>query len=77
VEERYSTIGELAKQVGVDRWKLAYLIEKGKVPSPSAQVPGRRLFSPEDVEKIKNALEAMQEGAGSPRPPRGGQPTND
>ena len=58
----FITIGEVARQVGIDRWRLAYLIERGELPPPSTQVPGRRLFSPEDVEKIKQALEAMRKG---------------
>ena len=55
----FMTIGQLAREVGMSRWRLAYLIERGELPPPSAEVPGRRLFSPEDVEKIKQALEAM------------------
>ena len=56
----FITIGEVARQVGIDRWRLAYLIERGKLPPPSGEVPGRRLFSRADVEKIKQALEAMR-----------------
>ena len=56
--QRLMTIGQLADLVGVDRWRLAYLIERGDIPPPSFQVPGRRLFSSEDVEKIKDVLNA-------------------
>ena len=52
----YSTIGTVAQQVGIPRWRLAYLIERGDVPGPSFQVPGRRLFSEKDVDWIRKAL---------------------
>jgi DNA-binding transcriptional MerR regulator len=54
--EHYLTIGSVAAEVGVPRWRLAYLIERGTVPGPSLQVPGRRLFSSDDVECIRRAL---------------------
>jgi DNA-binding transcriptional MerR regulator len=54
--DAYLTIGAVAKQVGVIRWRLAYLIERGDVPGPSLVVPGRRLFTEEDVRKIRKAL---------------------
>jgi len=55
----YSTIGAVAQQVGIPRWRLAYLIERGNVPGPSLQVPGRRLFSEKDVDCIRKALESQ------------------
>jgi DNA-binding transcriptional MerR regulator len=55
----YSTIGAVARQLGIARWRLAYLIERGYFPGPSLQVPGRRLFSEEDVDCIRKALESQ------------------
>jgi hypothetical protein len=52
----YHTIGPVAARLGQPRWWLAYLIDRGDVPGPSLQVPGRRLFTDEDVEKIRAAL---------------------
>jgi DNA-binding transcriptional MerR regulator len=52
----YSTIGAVAERLTVPRWKLAYLIDRGDVPGPSLQVPGRRLFSEDDVGQIRQAL---------------------
>ncbi len=52
----YQTIGAVAAELGVPRWRLAYLIDRGDLPGPSVQVPGRRLFSPEDVERLRLAL---------------------
>lgn len=54
--DTYLTIGPVAKQLGIIRWRLAYLIERGDVPGPSMEVPGRRLFTTEDIRKIREAL---------------------
>src|SRR5262249_10458768 len=60
--QHYRTIGGVAAQLGVPRWRLAYLIERGSVPDSSLRVPGRRLFSPEDVRRIRAALDALDQG---------------
>jgi DNA-binding transcriptional MerR regulator len=52
----YRTIGAVAAELGMPRWRLAYLIERGDVPGPSVQVPGRRLFTESDVEQIRRAF---------------------
>jgi hypothetical protein len=54
--ERYWTSGRVAAELGIPRWRLAYLIERGDVPGPSLQVPGRRLFTDQDVASIRRAL---------------------
>jgi DNA-binding transcriptional MerR regulator len=59
----YQTIGAVAAQLGLPRWQLAYLIEHGDVPGPSLQVPGRRLFSAQDVVAIRKALEGRTAAA--------------
>jgi hypothetical protein len=40
----------------MSRQHLQYLIDAGKLPGPSLQVPGRRLFTQEDVQRILDAL---------------------
>jgi hypothetical protein len=60
----YSTIGTVAIRLGIPRWRLAYLIERGTLPGPSLQVPGRRLFSEADVERIQQAIARPREGPG-------------
>jgi DNA-binding transcriptional MerR regulator len=60
-DPKYCTIGTVAIEVGVPRWKLAYYVERGMVPGPSLQVPGRRLFTMEDVERIREALARLSE----------------
>jgi hypothetical protein len=52
----YSTIGPVAQQVELHGWLLAYLIVRGCVSGPSLQVPGRRLFSEEDINRIRAVL---------------------
>ena len=56
----YQTIGPVAARLGIARWRLAYLIERQEVPGPSLEVPGRRLFSDTDVERIRRVLAARQ-----------------
>lgn len=53
----YMTIGKVAEFLGIARWRLSYLIERGDIPGPSVLVPGRRLFTQGDAELIRNALE--------------------
>jgi hypothetical protein len=54
--DRYRTSGGVAAELKIPRWQLAYLIERGVVPDASVHVPGRRLFSEEDVARIRRAL---------------------
>jgi DNA-binding transcriptional MerR regulator len=69
--ERYRTSGAVAEAVGIPRWQLAYLIDRGVVPDASIRVPGRRLFTEEDVERIRRAL---AERAEARRQSRGREP---
>jgi DNA-binding transcriptional MerR regulator len=55
-DQKYFTIGTVAIEVGVPRWKLADYVERGMVPGPSLQVPGRRLFTEDDISRIREAL---------------------
>ena len=55
------TTGEVARLLGIKRPRLQYLIERGYVPGPSQMVPGRWLFSDEDVEALQKALKAREE----------------
>jgi hypothetical protein len=63
----YLTTGSVAARLGMPRWRLAYLIERGEVPGPSLQVPGRRLFSEGDVEQIRRAIIGLRK---DPKPSR-------
>jgi DNA-binding transcriptional MerR regulator len=67
LNETYSSIGSVAERVGMPRWRLAYLIERGDVPAPSFQVPGRRLFTEQDIDRIVQALKAREDAPPAPR----------
>lgn len=56
--------GETARKLGMSREHLLYLIDKKLVPGPSYQVPGRRLFTPADIERIAAALRKHPEWGG-------------
>ena len=61
IEQDFKTIGAVAAKLGIDRWRLAYLIERGTVPEASVKIPGRRLFTPSDIEAIEDAIASQEE----------------
>ena len=61
--EKFFTIGEVALELGLPRWKLAYWIERGDITGPAVTVPGRRLFSSEQVAVIRGELAARERRA--------------
>lgn len=48
--------GAVARRVGLERWRLLYLLDSKQLPEPSFNVSGRRLFTAEDVRLIEAAL---------------------
>ena len=52
------TSGTVARQLDLPRWQLLYLIERGQLPGPTFEVPGRKLFTEQDVEQIRKSLAA-------------------
>ncbi|MBA4192398.1 MAG: hypothetical protein C0467_30895 [Planctomycetaceae bacterium] len=54
----YST-GMVADQLGVARWWLLYHLDRGDIPGPSHRVAGRRLFTDEDVRRIRDVLKTL------------------
>jgi DNA-binding transcriptional MerR regulator len=59
------TIGQVAQQIGISRSRLAYLVESGQVPQPSASVPGRRLFTTSDIQLLTATMTKKGEGTHS------------
>lgn len=51
--------GELAHELGIPRWRLLYFIERGTVPGAGQMVAGRRLFSTEDLRRVRYELERL------------------
>jgi predicted DNA-binding transcriptional regulator AlpA len=60
MNHQFLTSGEVADAVGLSRSRFLYLLEAGDVPGPTHTVPGRRLFTSEDVDRIKRAMAARQ-----------------
>ena len=65
--------GAVADRVNLPRWRLLYLIERGDVPGPTYEIPGRRLFTEADVQRILAALARLPalRGGGQQQAPRG------
>ena len=47
----YST-GEIAKQIGVGRWRVINLVDRGQYPEPM-RIGGKRIFTLNDLNKIR------------------------
>ena len=52
----YFAAGVAAARLGLSRWKFIYLVDRGVFPSPSLQIPGRRLFSARDLERCEEII---------------------
>ncbi len=50
------TAGRVCKELGIQYYRLDYLIRSGHVPEPKRTDSGQRAFEDEDVKKIKEAL---------------------
>jgi len=59
-EQNLKTMRTVNATLGIDRWRLVYLIERSTVPETSVKVPGRRLFTPGVIEAIENAFVRFQ-----------------
>lgn len=70
-EESLLTSGAVADRVQLLRWRLLYLIERGVLPGPSFSVPGRRLFTEDDVRRIESVLAERPGLRGEPAPTTG------
>jgi len=52
------TVGETARELGLEIHQLRYLWESGKIPRPGRTVSGaRRFYTGEDVKEIRRLLE--------------------
>jgi len=50
------TTGQLARLIGIPRYRLQYYIDTGQVPDSKYRVAGRRVFSNEEVQIITQML---------------------
>ena len=53
--------GAAAEELGIPRHRLIALLDSGRIPEPTLRLPGRRLFTTQDVERIRKALKEMAE----------------
>jgi len=63
------SMSEAAKAAGVASYRIKYALETRKLPEPG-RVGGRRFFTSEDVERVRQHFAAMDTPAGV-RQPRG------
>ena len=68
MDETLFTSGKVAAKLEIPRWQFLYLLEKGDLPGPSYEVPGRRLFTAHDFEQIKKAVDKRlrKDSSGNP-----------
>ena len=52
-EKALLTTGELARQLGIQRYQLMYLLETGCVPDARVRAGGRRLFTAAEVSQAE------------------------
>ncbi len=50
------TSGQLCRELGIRYYRLDYLIRSGYVPEPKKVASGQRIFTDEDVQRIKEKL---------------------
>jgi hypothetical protein len=62
------TFSGAARALGVSLWRLRYAVDSGYLPSPGVVLKTRRLFSPAQVEEMREFFEmgeAIKAGARS------------
>ena len=56
VKQNLYTIGEVARILEVQPYKIVYLINTGQVPEPAIRLGGRRAFTIEDMAGIAEKM---------------------
>jgi DNA-binding transcriptional MerR regulator len=49
-------LSDVARLVPCKPYQIVYLLTSGQVPEPALRLGGRRLFTEEDVDRIRNLL---------------------
>lgn len=52
--------GALAKRLGIQRYRLLYLLDVGQIPEPAQRLGGHRVFEEEEVRRIEEILKGPQ-----------------
>ena len=58
---RFRLLGDVAKNLHVPPHRIVYLLSSGQVPEPAVRLGGRRIFLPEDVERLAWHLNHMRD----------------
>lgn len=66
-------ISELAREVGVQAYRIAYAVQTGALPAPQI-VAGRRFWTPEEARSVKEYFDRVRSGPRRGRPARDGRP---
>jgi DNA-binding transcriptional MerR regulator len=53
---RLLLLGDVARLVRCKPYQVVYLLTSGQVPEPALRLGGRRVFTEEDVGRIRSAL---------------------
>ncbi len=63
-------LNEAAKLVGVRGYQIAYAIQQGYLPEPELRLTHQRIFSDEDIARIRGYFATKSTNRG--KPPKGG-----
>lgn len=56
MEKQHFLLNEVAKRVGQKPYQLAYLITIGVIEEPKLRISNKRIFSTEDIERIRQVF---------------------
>lgn len=65
MHQKYILLGEVARLVGQKPYKITYLLTTGAIPEPAIRVGNKRLFTADDVERVRRAFEERDGRAGT------------
>ncbi len=55
----FRLLGDVAKTLHVPPHRITYLLTSGQVPEPGLRLGNRRIFLPEDIERLARHLNHM------------------
>jgi DNA-binding transcriptional MerR regulator len=65
MSQPYILLGEVARLVGQKAYRINYLLSTGAIPEPALRIGNRRVFTPDDVERVRRAFEERDGRAGA------------
>jgi DNA-binding transcriptional MerR regulator len=71
MERKLYSTGDAAKALDIQRYQLTYLVETGHVKEPALRIAGKRAWSEEEIERVREVLWDRGNG-GRMRSPRNG-----